>query len=74
MSFLRRVRKLTAAIWTTEGTEGSTVREWSVKPRERKRKRDRGRGRETEKVIKEIMDGSLRELQRTNSHFQFASW
>lgn len=31
------------------------------------------RKRETEKVIKEIMDGSLRELQRTNSHFQFAS-
>lgn len=33
----------------------------------------RGSGSETEKVIKEIMDGSLRELQRTNSHFQFAA-
>ena len=25
------------------------------------------------KVIKKIMDGSLLQLQRTNSHFQFAS-
>lgn len=40
--------------------------------RDEARKRG-GRERETEKVIKEIMDGSLRELQRTNSHFQFAS-
>jgi len=49
--------------------------------RERERERERGEGekgegcrrREIGKVIKEIMDGSLRELQRTNSHFQFAS-
>jgi len=46
---------------------------------ERERERDEGekgegcRRREIGKVIKEIMDGSLRELQRTNSHFQFAS-
>lgn len=53
-SFLQRVRKLTAAIWTRE-------------------ERERVGARETEKVIKEIMDGSLRELQRTNSHFQFAA-
>lgn len=33
---------------------------------ERERKKERG------KVIKKIMDGSLLQLQRTNSHFQFA--
>jgi len=38
----------------------------------KERERERERERKTEKVIKEIMDGSLRKLQRTNSHFQFA--
>lgn len=37
---------------------------------ERERKREEGK--ERGKVIKKIMDGSLLELQRTNSHFQFA--
>ena len=36
------------------------------------KEREREREKKTEKVIKEIMDGSLRKLQRTNSHFQFA--
>jgi len=40
--------------------------------RARKREEEVDRRREIEKVIKKIMDGSLRELQRTNSHFQFA--
>lgn len=67
-----------------EGRVRSTVRERNSKAKEkeskrrkeeaRERERRGGRERETEKVIKEIMDGSLRELQRTNSHFQFASW
>lgn len=36
------------------------------------REKEREEGKERGKVIKKIMDGSLLELQRTNSHFQFA--
>lgn len=39
---------------------------WEREKGERERKKERG------KVIKKIMDGSLLQLQRTNSHFQFA--
>lgn len=55
-----------------EGFCSRTKRE-SEKGKKKEKGGGEGRGREIEKVIKEIMDGSLRELQRTNSHFQFAS-